>query len=85
MSRKLPVPGDIYQHWKGRNYEVILVGKLEQTSEMCVIYKAIGKEDVWIRPQKEWSDKIDKIEGEPIERFKFVRNKYEHGKDTLQH
>jgi hypothetical protein len=71
---KLPVPGDIYQHWKGQSYEVLLIGKLEENNEPAVIYRPVGQDNVWIREMKGWSDTIDVIEGEDIQRFKFVRN-----------
>jgi len=71
---RLPVPGDIYQHWKGLNYQVVLIGKSEKTTEAEVIYMPVGQDNVWIRPMKEWNDIIDSIEGEQVYRFKFIRN-----------
>ncbi len=40
----------IYKHYKGDNYEVIGVGKLEATLEDVVIYKALyGEGEIWVR------------------------------------
>ena len=74
MAEKLPVPGDIYQHWKGQNYQVVLIGKTESDKEPAVIYVPVGQDNIWIRPMSEWSDIIDVIEGEAVPRFKFIRN-----------
>ena len=71
---KLPVPGDIYQHWKGQSYQVLLIAKSEKTNEPEVIYKPVGQDNAWTRPMKEWNDVIDSIEGEEVNRFKFIRN-----------
>ena len=71
---KLPVPGDIYQHWKGKNYQVILITKDEKTCEDRVVYCPVGQDNAWSRELNEWNDIIDTIEGDPVHRFKFIRN-----------
>ena len=74
MATKRPIPGDIYQHWKGKNYQVILITKDEKTLEQRVVYCPVGQDNSWSREYKEWNDIVDVIEGEKVPRFKFIRN-----------
>ena len=48
--------GQTWQHYKGKNYEVIAIGHHTETLEQVVIYKALytdptfGENAVWVRP-----------------------------------
>ena len=41
----------VYQHYKGKSYEVTGVAKHSETLEELVVYRALyGKYDLWVRP-----------------------------------
>lgn len=62
----------IYQHYKGNQYEVIAVGKIEATEEPCVVYKAqYGIGQVWIRPLMNFEETVE-VNGESVPRFRRV-------------
>lgn len=53
--------GKKYRHFKGKEYEVIAIGKHSETLEEMVVYKALyGNGDVWIRPLDMFTTKVDK-------------------------
>jgi hypothetical protein len=66
-----------YQHFKGKYYEVIAVGKDCETLEDTVIYKALYQTEHFPMGQV-WTISLDnfveevKIEGIKIPRFKYV-------------
>lgn len=52
------VLGTVYRHYKGGLYEIITLAKMEADGALMVVYKAIEKNDVWIRPYNEWAIKF---------------------------
>jgi len=65
-----------YQHYKGKQYEVIGLAKHSETLEELVIYKALYQkeaENFWVRPLKMFTENII-VEGKEIPRFKFQEN-----------
>ncbi len=66
-----------YQHYKGKFYQVLGVGRHSETLEEFVIYQAIydspefGKNSIWIRPKLMFLEEVE-IEGKKIQRFKFI-------------
>lgn len=68
--------GKKYRHFKGKEYEVIAIGKHSETLEEMVVYKALyGNGDVWIRPLEMFTTKLDKEKYPDIEqeyRFKEI-------------
>ena len=67
----------IYRHYKGGEYEVVAVGRLEATLEEVVIYKSLYEVKefpagtIWVRPTKSFIETID-INGKTIPRFAYV-------------
>ncbi|MGQ0828046.1 MAG: DUF1653 domain-containing protein [Bacteroidota bacterium] len=62
-----------YQHYKGKQYEVIGIAKHSETLEEMVIYKALYQTDVenlWVRPLKMFTENIV-IDGKEVPRFKY--------------
>lgn len=62
-----------YQHYKGKMYEVLGVGRHSETLEEVVIYRALyesefGKNALWIRPLKMFLETVT-VEGERVPRF----------------
>ena len=61
MERPVPKPNEVYRHFKGKEYEVIAIGKHSETLEEMVVYKALyGNGDIWIRPLDMFTIKLDK-------------------------
>ena len=67
-----------WKHYKGGEYEVLGVGIHSENLEEMVIYKSLKdnhgyqKGTIWIRPIKEWNEKID-FEGKKIKRFVLIK------------
>ncbi|MBI4141309.1 DUF1653 domain-containing protein [Candidatus Woesearchaeota archaeon] len=61
-----------YQHYKGSFYEVIAIGKLEETQEDVVVYRALyGDNAVWVRKKTVFLENVT-VDGNVIPRFRFV-------------
>ncbi len=62
-----------YRHYKGKDYEVIGVGKNEATLEDVVIYKALyDGGSLWVRTLKVFEEMVE-VNGETVPRFKFIK------------
>ncbi len=66
-----------YQHYKGKFYEVIGVGRHSETLEELVIYRALydskefGKNAMWARPKSMFLEEVT-FDGKEVPRFKYV-------------
>jgi len=70
MGNKLKL--GIYEHYKGKKYEVMNVAQHSETLEELVVYKALyGDNDIWARPLKMFLETVE-VNGENTPRFKFV-------------
>lgn len=68
------IPGAIYQHFKGKSYRVIGIGKHSETLEDVVIYEALYDNPLgrlWCRPISMWSELVE-YQGQKVPRFKFL-------------
>lgn len=72
MSNKIPLPGQIYEHYKGGRYEIVSMATHSETDKILVIYKSINFGSVHARPYKIWNDIVSKDEYGPIKRFTFM-------------
>lgn len=54
-----PIPGLIYQHYKGGLYEAISVATHTTTKEKLVIYKSHTEGTIYARPLEEWFQKVE--------------------------
>ncbi len=62
----------IYEHYKGKRYEVIEIAKHSETLEEMVVYCALyGEEQMWVRPLKMFLEEVE-VNGKKIPRFKYV-------------
>jgi len=67
----------IYEHYKGKKYEVLGVARHSETLEQLVVYKALydstefGLNAMWARPSSLFIETIE-IDGQVIPRFKKV-------------
>lgn len=67
----------IYEHYKGKLYEVLDTGIHTEAREPVVIYKALYKGDfkegqLWVRPQAMFQETVN-IDGKEIPRFRYLR------------
>jgi hypothetical protein len=64
-------PG-IYQHYSGKQYEVLGVGRSSESLEELVIYRALyAPYDFWVRSLTMFLESIE-IDGKIIPRFQLV-------------
>jgi hypothetical protein len=67
----------IYEHYKGKQYEVLGIGRHSETLEELVLYKALyksqdfGKDSLWLRPKSMFFEDV-MIDGKQVARFKFL-------------
>ncbi len=65
----------LYQHFKGKYYQVIGVSRHSETMEEFVVYKALyGEGGLWIRPLAMFNEEI-LVEGVKQPRFKYISSK----------
>ncbi len=61
-------PG-IYRHYKGNEFDVLLIAKHEDTHEPLVIYRArYGDHSTWARPLSVFLESVT-VDGQTVPRF----------------
>lgn len=69
---KLLTEGAIYEHYKGKRYKILCVGRNSETLEESVVYQAqYGDNDVWIRPLNMFLENVT-LDGQVQPRFKYI-------------
>lgn len=64
----LITPGK-YRHFKGNEYEVMVIARHSETTEPMVVYKALyGDGGVWVRPADMWLETVER-DGVSCQRF----------------
>jgi hypothetical protein len=62
----------IYRHYKGNEYEVLMVARHSETEEEMVVYRALyGEFGIWVRPLVMFMEKVE-VNGEEVDRFQFL-------------
>ena len=66
----------LYEHFQGKRYEVIGVGRHSETLEPMVIYKALYKGDfpegsLWVRPLAMFQETVS-AGGKQVPRFRYI-------------
>mgnify|MGYP000225480689 CR=1 FL=1 len=54
-----PQPGQIWQHYKGGQYEIIAMCNHTDTDETLVIYKSLSFGGFHARPYSEWNEVVN--------------------------
>ena len=63
--------GELYQHFKGHIYKILLLGVHTETLQKMVIYQDTSdKSLIWCRPYDDFVSEVDK------EKYPFVEQKY---------
>ena len=72
-----PKPGK-YEHYKGKQYEVVGIARHSETLEELVVYKALyhseefGDNAIWARPKSMFLEEVE-IDGKKVPRFKILQ------------
>jgi cyclomaltodextrinase / maltogenic alpha-amylase / neopullulanase len=62
----------VYEHYKGKRYEVLGVAKHSETLEDLVVYKKLYDDGgLWVRPLKMFLEDVE-VNGKKMPRFKFL-------------
>jgi hypothetical protein len=65
-------PGE-YEHYKGKRYQVLGVGRHTEAAEYFVVYMPLydheGQPDIWLRPYTMFMETVE-VNGKVIPRFK---------------
>lgn len=67
----VPIPGEIYRHYKGDHYRIVLIAEHADPDELNVVYQACYPNPdfpYFSRLLKTWRDKI-LWEGQTVDRF----------------
>jgi hypothetical protein len=63
-----------YRHYKGADYQVLLVATHSETGERLVIYQALyGERGYWVRPLAMFTERVT-VDGEERARFELVES-----------
>lgn len=58
-----------YRHFKGKEYEVLLIARHSETLEPMVVYRALyGDGGIWVRPASMWDEMVEQ-NGRQVRRF----------------
>ena len=64
----------IYQHYKGKLYQVLHVATHSETEEKLVVYQCLyGDYSIWVRPLSMFTESINTSDDGEVERFKLVQ------------
>ena len=68
---RTPQPG-VYEHYKGRRYELLGCARHTETEEEFVVYRALyGTYDLWVRPKAMFMETII-VDGREVPRFRLL-------------
>ncbi len=78
MEVRIPKPGEIYKHFKGNLYEIIIIARDSETLEEKVVYKEVNGEAAYVRSLPMFVSPVDKAKYPDVTqemRFEFVEMK----------
>lgn len=68
-----------YRHFKGNEYEVLMIATHSETEEKMVVYRALyGEQGVWVRPANMWNDTVER-NGKIFRRFEYIGGETDKG------
>lgn len=77
MEMRIPQTGDIYKHFKGNLYEVVLIARDSETLEEKVVYKEVNGEKAYVRSLPMFVSPVDKEKYPDVQqeyRFELVQD-----------
>lgn len=66
-------PAQRYKHFKGGEYQVIALAKMEADGTQAVVYKA-HDDTVWVRSVTNWQETV-KVNGKSVPRFELIKDR----------
>ena len=60
MEYRIPKKGEIYRHFKGNLYEIVLIARDSETLEEKVVYKEVNGESAYVRSLPMFVSPVDK-------------------------
>jgi hypothetical protein len=74
----------VYEHYKGRRYNVIGCARHTETDEELVVYRALyGDHGIWVRPKAMFMETVI-VDGKELPRFRFLGSGEKRDKSDLQ-
>jgi hypothetical protein len=71
---KMQLKSGIYQHYKGKLYQVFHVATHSETAEKLVVYQCLyGDYSMWVRPLTMFQETVTLESGEVVPRFKLIQ------------
>lgn len=66
-------PGQLWRHYKGKTYKILLLGKHSETAEEMVAYEQEETGNIYFRPTSLFFNEVE-WEGQKVPRFVFVKS-----------
>ena len=86
MVRQKPKAGEVYRHFKGKEYLVLHLAQHTETGEEMVVYEALYDDhSIFVRPLSMFLSQVDHNKyPDAKQRYRFELQKSEDAEDTMQ-
>ncbi|MEE1314432.1 MAG: DUF1653 domain-containing protein [Faecalimonas sp.] len=61
MEGRIPKKGEVYRHFKGNLYEIVILARDSETLEEKVVYKEVDGEAAYVRPLAMFLSPVDRM------------------------
>ena len=75
MERHIPKRGEIYRHFKGNLYEIVIIARDSETLEEKVVYKSVETDSAYVRSLSMFMEPVNRDKYPNVEqtyRFELV-------------